>query len=200
MSDVAGADAVGPQEVLDFWFGAPGSAEHGTQRKAWFVKDAVFDRQVAERFGATIERALRGELDAWAATHEGALARIVVLDQLTRNAFRGDRRAFAGDAQALAGASALVGSRQDEMLSPLQRAFAYLPFEHAEGMAMQDEAVRLFTRLVAVAPELQSMADYAHKHRAVIERFGRFPHRNAILGRRSTAEEQDFIDTPGTGF
>ena len=200
MSDVAGADAVGPQEVLDFWFGAPGSAEHGTQRKAWFVKDAVFDRQVAERFGATIERALRGELDAWAATPEGALARIVVLDQLTRNAFRRDRRAFAGDAQALAGASALVGSRQDEMLSPLQRAFAYLPFEHAEGMAMQDEAVRLFTRLVAVAPELQSMADYAHKHRAVIERFGRFPHRNAILGRRSTAEEQDFIDTPGTGF
>ena len=200
MSDAAGADAVGPQDVLDFWFGAPDSAERGTQRKAWFVKDAACDKHIAERFGATIERALRGELDAWAATPEGALARIVVLDQLTRNAFRGDRRAFAGDAQALAGASALVGSRQDELLTPLQRAFAYLPFEHAEGMAMQDEAVRLFTRLVAVAPELQSMLDYAHKHRAVIERFGRFPHRNAILGRRSTAEEQDFIDTPGTAF
>jgi uncharacterized protein (DUF924 family) len=200
MSDAAAADPIGPQEVLDFWFGAPGSAEHGTQRKAWFVKDAAFDRQVAERFGATIERALRGELDAWAATPEGALARIVVLDQLTRNAFRGNRRAFAGDAQALAVASALVGSRQDEQLPPLQRAFAYLPFEHAEGMAMQDEAVRLFARLVTAAPELQSMLDYAHKHRAVIERFGRFPHRNAILGRRSTAEEQDFIDTPGTAF
>jgi len=200
MSDAAGADAVGPQDVLDFWFGAPGSAEHGSQRKAWFVKDAAFDREIAERFGATIERALRGELDTWATTAEGALARIVVLDQLTRNAFRGDRRAFAGDAQALTAASALVGSRQDELLSPLERAFAYLPFEHAEGMAMQDEAVRLFTRLVGVAPELQSMLDYAHRHREVIERFGRFPHRNALLGRRSTAEEQDFIDTPGTAF
>ena len=192
--------ATGPDAVLDFWFGAAGSAEHGTQRKAWFVKDAAFDRAIAERFGATIEQALRGELGAWAATPEGALARIVVLDQFTRNAFRGERRAFAGDAQALAGASALVGSRQDETLPPLMRAFAYLPFEHAEGMAMQDEAVRLFTRLVAVAPELRSMLDYAHKHRAVIERFGRFPHRNAILGRRSTAEELEYVGTPGTAF
>jgi uncharacterized protein (DUF924 family) len=80
------------------------------------------------------------------------------------------------------------------------RAFAYLPFEHAEGLAMQDEAVRLFTRLVTAAPELQSMLDYAHRHREVIERFGRFPHRNAILGRRSTAEEQAYVETPGTGF
>jgi uncharacterized protein (DUF924 family) len=196
----AGEAPIGPQDVLDFWFGAPGSAEHGTQRKAWFVKDAAFDRTIAERFGATIEQALRGELDAWAATPQGALARIVVLDQFTRNAFRGDRRAFAGDAQALAAASALVGARQDEELSPLMRAFAYLPFEHAEGMAMQDEAVRLFTRLVAAAPELESMLDYAYKHRAVIERFGRFPHRNAILGRRSTAEEEAYVRTPGTGF
>ena len=199
MSDAAEA-AIGPQDVLDFWFGAPGSAEFGTQRKLWFVKDAEFDRRIVERFGATIERALRGELDAWAATPTGALARILLLDQFTRNAFRGDPRAFAGDAQALAAASALVGSRQDESLPPLMRAFAYLPFEHAEGLAMQDEAIRLFTRLVATAPELASMLDYAHRHRAVIERFGRFPHRNAILGRQSTAEELAFISTPGTGF
>ena len=196
-----GADAaIGPREVLDFWFGAPGSAESGSARKVWFVRDAAFDRSIVERFGATIEQALRGELDDWAATPEGALARILVLDQFTRNAFRGDRRAFAGDAQALAAASALVGSRQDERLAPLQRAFVYLPFEHAEGLAMQDEAVRLFERLVAQAPELQTMLDYAHKHRAVIERFGRFPHRNAALGRHSTAEELAFIATPGTGF
>jgi len=195
-----GTSAIAPGDVLDFWFGAPGSAERGTQRKSWFVKDAAFDREISERFGATIEQALRGELDAWAATPEGALARIVVLDQFTRNAFRGEPRAFAGDAQALAAASAVVGARQDERLLPVMRAFAYLPFEHAEGLAMQDEAVRLFTRLVAAAPELQSMLDYAHKHRAVIERFGRFPHRNEILGRRSTAEELDFIRTPGTAF
>jgi uncharacterized protein (DUF924 family) len=200
VNDAAAAGAIGPQDVLDFWFGAPGSSEHGTQRKAWFVKSDAFDRAIAARFGATIEQALRGELAAWAATPEGALARIVVLDQFTRNAFRGDRRAFAGDAQALAAASALVGARQDEALPPLLRAFAYLPFEHAEGLAMQDEAVRLFTRLVADAPELQAMLDYAHKHRAVIERFGRFPHRNAILGRRSTAEELEYIATPGTAF
>jgi uncharacterized protein (DUF924 family) len=195
-----GAEAVGPQEVLDFWFGAPGSAEFDTQRKVWFTKDGEFDRCIAARFGATIERALRGELDAWTGSAEGALARILLLDQFTRNAFRGEARAFAGDAQALAAASALVGSRQDEQLAPVMRAFAYLPFEHAEGMAMQDEAVRLFTRLVAVAPEFSSSLDYAHRHRAVIERFGRFPHRNASLGRQSTAEELAWIATPGTAF
>jgi uncharacterized protein (DUF924 family) len=194
------AMAIGPQQVLDFWFGAPDSAEFGTQRKAWFVKDAEFDRRIVERFGPTIERALRGELDAWAQTPSGALARILLLDQFTRNAFRGDRRAFAGDAQALAAAIALVGSRQDESLPSVLRAFAYLPFEHAEGLAMQDEAIRLFTRLVARSPELASMLDYAHRHRLVIERFGRFPHRNTILGRRSTAEELAHIATPGTAF
>ena len=199
MSD-DGRTAIGPQDVLDFWFGAPGSAEAGQTRKEWFVKNAEFDRHIDARFGAIIERALRGELDDWAATPTGALARIVVLDQFTRNCFRGSRRAFAGDAQALAAASALVGSRQDESLTPLQRAFAYLPFEHAEGLAMQDEAVRLYERLVAQAPELKTMLDYAYKHREVIERFGRFPHRNAALGRLSTAEEQAFIATPGTGF
>jgi len=199
MSHIEGM-AVGPQQVLDFWFGAPESAEFGTQRKAWFVKDAEFDRRIVERFGPTIERALRGELDAWAQTPSGALARILLLDQFTRNAFRGDRRAFAGDAQALAAAIALVGSRQDESLPSVLRAFAYLPFEHAEGLAMQDEAIRLLTRLVATSPELASMLDYAHRHRLVIERFGRFPHRNTILGRRSTAEELAHIATPGTAF
>ena len=194
------AAAVGPQDVLDFWFGSPGSAEFGTQRKAWFVKDAGFDRLIVERFGPTIEQALRGELDAWSATPSGALARILLLDQFTRNAFRGDRRAFAGDPQALAAAIALVGSRQDESLPPVMRAFAYLPFEHAESLAMQDESLGLFTRLAATSPEHASALDYAHRHRAVIERFGRFPHRNALLGRESTAEERVHIATPGTAF
>jgi len=194
------ADLAEAQAVLDFWFGLAGSAEFGTQRKAWFTKDAAFDALIAQRFGASIEQGLRGELDAWAATATGALARILLLDQFTRNAFRGDRRAFAGDAQALAGASAMVGARLDEQLPPVLRAFVYVPFEHAEGMAMQDEAVRLFTRLASAAPELASMLDYAHRHRAVIERFGRFPHRNAALGRQSTAEETAFLAQPGSGF
>jgi uncharacterized protein (DUF924 family) len=189
-----------PQPVLDFWFGAEGSAEFGTQRKAWFKKDAAFDRAIADRFGATIEQALRGELDGWAATAPGALARILLLDQFTRNAFRGAKRAFAGDAQALSGASAMVGSRLDEQLPGFMRAFVYMPFEHAEGMAMQDEAVRLFARLEATAPELGHMLDYAHRHRAVIERFGRFPGRNASLGRQSTAEELAYLREPGSRF
>ena len=194
------ASATDPSAVLDFWFGAQDSAGFGRERAAWFKKDPAFDAEIARRFGTAIERALRGELDAWAATAQGSLARILLLDQFTRNAFRGDKRAFAGDAQALAGAQALVGARLDEQLPPFMRAFAYMPFEHAEGIAMQDEAVRLFTRLETAAPELVHMLDYAHRHRAAIERFGRFPGRNAVLGRQSTAEEIAYLAEPGSGF
>lgn len=187
--------------ILDFWFGAPGSAEHGLARKVWFDKDPAFDAEIRERFGAQIEQALRGELDDWAdGDAPTALARILLLDQFTRNAFRGHARSFAGDPRALAAASRMVGVRQDEELAPFMRAFVYLPFEHAEGMAMQDEAVRLCTRLVADAPDQQSSLDYAIRHRAIIERFGRFPHRNAVLGRQSTAEETLFLREPGSSF
>jgi uncharacterized protein (DUF924 family) len=197
MSDGAGGDA---DAVLDFWFGAPGSSELGSARKAWFSKDAAFDATIRERFGALVERALRGELEAWADAPPSALAQILLLDQFTRNAFRGTARAFAGDRRALAAATRMVGSRQDESLPPLMRGFVYLPFEHAENLAMQDEAVRLFDKLVGEAPEHADMLDYAHRHRAVIERFGRFPHRNESLGRQSTAEELAFIEQPGSGF
>ena len=186
--------------VLDFWFGAPGSSEFGSARKAWFMKDAAFDAAIRERFGALVERALRGELEAWGDEPRSSLAQILLLDQFTRNAFRGSARSFAGDARALAAASRMVGSRQDEALAPFMRAFVYLPFEHAEGLAMQDEAIRLFTKLANDAPEHADMLDYAHRHRAVIERFGRFPHRNEILGRQSTAEEIAFVKQPGSGF
>ncbi|MEO8312271.1 MAG: DUF924 family protein, partial [Caldimonas sp.] len=176
------------ESILDFWFDAPGSAEYGHARKAWFAKDLAFDGAIRERFGALIERALRSELEGWAVAPRPALAQVLLLDQFTRNAFRGTSRSFAGDARALAAASRMIGSHQDEMLPPLMRGFVYLPFEHAEGLAMQDEAIRLFGRLVAEAPERADLLEYAHRHRAVIERFGRFPHRNDILGRQSTAE------------
>jgi uncharacterized protein (DUF924 family) len=188
------------QAVLDFWFGAPDSLSFGSARREWFAKDDAFDALIRERFGAAIESALRGELEPWAEAAPSALAQILLLDQFTRNAFRGTARAFAGDARALAAASRMVGARQDESLAPFMRGFVYLPFEHAESLAMQDEAVRLFTRLAAESPEQAGMLDYAHRHRAVIERFGRFPHRNDILGRRSTAEEIAFIAQPGSGF
>ena len=193
----SGPDA---QAVLDFWFGAPGSPTFGSDRAEWFRKDAAFDATIRARFGALIERGLRGELEDWSNAPASALAQVIVLDQFTRNAYRDTPRAFAGDARALAAARAMVGARQDEALAPFQRAFVYLPFEHAEGVEMQNEAVRLFTRLVATAPDQASGLDYAQRHRAIIERFGRFPHRNRILGRQSTPEEEAFLLTPGSGF
>ncbi|HZV92998.1 MAG TPA: DUF924 family protein [Caldimonas sp.] len=186
--------------ILDFWFGAPGSDEYASLRKIWFAKDASFDRRIVETFSPLIEKALRGELDDWGTDELSALARILLLDQFTRNAFRGQARAFAGDAQALAAASAMVGAKLDERLPPFMRAFVYLPFEHAEGMAMQDESVRLFSRLAATSPELGSMLDFAKRHRDVIDTFGRFPHRNAALGRASTAAEVEYLSRPGSGF
>ena len=205
MSDTASID---PQAaaVLAFWFGEPGSGERDTFRKLWFEKSEATDRQIADGFGPLIERALRGELNEWSRRPESALAQLLLLDQFTRNVFRDTPRAFAGDARALAAASAMVGQRQDEALPALQRSFVYLPFEHAEGADAQDEAVRLFTRLAdaqastPLAADLRNMLDYAQRHRAVIQRFGRFPHRNAILGRPSTDEELAYLAQPGSGF
>jgi len=188
------------QAVLDFWFGAAGSPHSDTLRPMWFTKSDATDREIGFRFGALIEQALRGELAGWTAQPLGALARIIVLDQFTRNVFRGTPRAFAGDARALAAASDMVASGFDAALPPAQRAFVYLPFEHAEDLALQDAAVQHFSRLAEAAPELQGMLDYAQKHRAVIARFGRFPHRNAIIGRRSSAQELAFLKEPGSSF
>ncbi|MEP7056929.1 MAG: DUF924 family protein [Caldimonas sp.] len=200
MAPLDPADAAEAQRVLDFWFGAPGATMHGTTRPEWFRKDPQFDVSIAAHFGALIERGLRGELDGWAATPESALAQVIVLDQFTRNAFRDTPRAFAGDSRALAAAQAMVGARQDEALAPVRRAFVYLPFEHAEGLAMQQESLRLCKRLVDAVPEMASSLDYAQRHHAIIQRFGRFPHRNKILGRLSTTEEIGFLKTPGSGF
>ncbi len=128
------------------------------------------------------------------------LAEILLLDQFTRNIFRGQPRAFAGDARALALAQALVASGADQALTTIERWFAYLPFEHAESLPLQDESVRLFTALAAEDERLADALDYAQRHRDVIRRFGRFPHRNAVLGRPSTADERDYLAQPGAGF
>jgi len=188
------------QAVLDFWFGAEGSPESGKSRPEWFRKDPAFDDSIRQRLGAQVEAALAGGLRDWDSHAASALARILLLDQFTRNIFRDTPRAFAGDALALAAARAMVAARQDATLPPLQRSFIYLPFEHAEDLAAQDESVRLFAQLAAAAPELQQTLDYAHRHRDVIARFGRFPHRNKVLGRESTAEEIAFLQQPGSRF
>ena len=199
-ADAAVALPADAQAVLDFWFGPEGSPEHGSARPFWFDKNDATDREIAQRFAPLIERALRGELADWAARPRSALAQILLLDQFTRNTMRDTPRAFAGDARALRAASAMVGARQDEALPPQLRAFVYMPFEHAEGLAMQDEAVRLFSRLAAEAPGMASMLDYALKHREIVQRFGRFPHRNAILGRQSSAAETAFLGERGSRF
>ena len=188
------------QAVLDFWFGGADEPEHGQPRKQWFEKSDAFDAQIRERFGALIERALAGELAHWDRTPHGALALIVLLDQFTRNAFRGTARAFAGDALALAAARALVASGGDRALSGVQRQFVYLPFEHAEDLDAQHEALRLFAGLERDEPVVGDLVSWAQRHLDIIARFGRFPHRNAALGRTSTAEEIDFLKQPGSGF
>ena len=188
-----------PQDVLDFWFGAADSAEFGSIRTQWFRKDGAFDKLVAQQFGATVQAALAGELPGWAAGAAG-LARIIVLDQFTRNIFRDTARAFSGDALALKAAQAMLTRGDDAALLPVQRAFVYLPFEHAEDLAAQQRCVSLFSHLAEQHPTLQGMLDYAIRHHAVIQRFGRFPHRNAVLGRPSTAEELAFLKLPGSSF
>jgi uncharacterized protein (DUF924 family) len=182
-------------DVLDFWFA--GSA---APRAEWFRKDAGFDAQIAGRFGALVEEALSGGLAAGAGEPDAALAQVIVLDQFTRNIFRDTPRAFAGDALALAAAQAMVARGDDLALTPLRRLFAYLPFEHAEDRALQHESLRLFAALKAADPSLADFEDYAHRHAEVIERFGRFPHRNAVLARASTAEELQFLQQPGSRF
>lgn len=188
------------QQVLDFWFGAPDAPDFGRAREVWLRKDAAFDRRIAERYGALIEAALAGDLAHWQGEAASALAQIVVLDQFTRNVFRNQPRAFSGDAAALAAARAMLAAGQHGDLLPVQRAFVYLPFEHAEDIAAQDRSVQLFGDLAAAAPQLGDMLDYAHRHREVIRRFGRFPHRNALLGRASSAAELAFLEQPGSRF
>lgn len=188
------------QAVLDFWFGAPGAPEHGQLRPEWFRKDSGFDAVITQRFGARVEAALAGRLADWATSADAALARILVLDQFTRNMFRDTAGAFSGDALALAGARAMVAAGQDTTLRPEQRVFVYLPFEHSESLALQEQSVGLYQALAAQAPALANYLDYARRHHAVVARFGRFPHRNELLGRASTAEEAAFLKEPGSRF
>ncbi len=195
-------DCATPAQVLDFWFGAPGSPEHGQRRPEWFRKSDAFDEEIRSRFGATLESALAGGLEPWvaeAAPLDHRVAYVIVLDQFTRNVFRNTPRMVAGDARALAAAVALLESRRDRELAPLERWFCYLPFEHAEDLTMQNRALALFASL-ACEPGMQDVFEWARKHQVIIERFGRFPHRNALLGRESTAEELAFLEGPDSSF
>lgn len=185
------------QEVLDFWF-----ADETAVR--WFVRDDELDQAVRERFADTLDAAAAGTLEHWAATPRGWLALLIVLDQFSRNIYRDDARAFAQDAKAQALTLEGLQRRDDEALAPLERLFAYLPLEHAEDLALQWRAVTLFRALaLQAAPSARGQyevyLDYARRHCEIVTRYGRFPHRNALLDRPSTPDELAYL-AEGGGF
>ncbi len=187
------------QAVLDFWFLPAGHPDHGTYREAWFKKDAAFDDEIRARFSDDLATAVQGAYDHLTATPPFALAAVIILDQFSRNLFRGQGRAFAGDVRAHAIADAAIRAGFDQALLPVQRVFLYLPFEHSETLADQARCMALYGSLPA--GELRdNCLDYGRQHQVIIERFGRFPHRNAALGRSSTPEEEAFLKEPGSSF
>jgi uncharacterized protein (DUF924 family) len=177
-----------PDTILHFWFDELTEKQH-------FAKDAALDALMVQRFGALLERAAQCELFGWRATPAGRLAEIIVLDQFSRNVWRNAPRAFAQDALALCLAQELVMRGDDAALPVAQRRFAYMPYMHSESLAVHQEALRLFA-----LPGLEDNLRFERQHLAILERFGRYPHRNAILGRASTAQELVFLQEPGSGF
>src|SRR2546425_82786 len=196
-----------PGQVLSFWFanalGSPEAAKD--QGRLWFEQSDTFDEEIRRRFGDLPERAARGEFETWRSAPRSTLALVLLLDQFPRNLFRDSPRAFEFDAKAAAVASGAIAAGFDEKLRPLEAVFLYLPFEHAEDLELQNRSVELFLKLCLRAPELlksqfEEFADYAHRHREVIRRFGRFPHRNALLGREPTSEESAYLGLGGEVF
>ena len=177
-----------PQSILHFWFEELTAKQH-------FVKDATLDETIRARFGDTLEAAAQRELFGLRATAAGRLAEIIVLDQFSRNVYRDTPRAFAQDALALVLAQELVACRLDSSLPAAQRVFAYMPYMHSESALVHTQAVALFTQL-----GIPDNLNYELRHKAIIDRFGRYPHRNAILGRASSAEELAFLAEPGSSF
>jgi len=172
--------------VLEFWF------RGGESRKEWFLKDPLFDADIRTRFLPLWEEARAGRLEAWRESIRDCLAYLVVCDQFPRNMFRGEARAFATDVRALAAAKAAVARDWHRELLPVEQLFVYLPFEHSENLADQERSLELFSG--------HGNYEWAVKHWEIVRRFGRFPHRNAALGRDSTAEEIEFLKQPGSAF
>ncbi len=202
------------QDVLNFWFGKPNEPRYGHYRKVWFVKDAAFDQQIRERFLTDVEKAASGQYDSWQVEAPevegrkvegfGSIALLLLLDQFPRNLYRGSAQSFATDHKALKIAQHLVSTGADHSLPPAHRFFGYIPFEHSERLSDQNQCVELMGQLIKEFPDLDNGLkgglDYAIRHRDAIEQFGRFPHRNEILGRQSTPEEIEFLKQPGSRF
>lgn len=196
-----------PTEVLRFWFGEASAAAEvaAAQSVLWWGKTAVQDQDIAQRFSALRAAAVAGKLTDWEAFPQGRLALILLIDQFSRNMFRDDPRAFADDALAHRWCVEGLSLRHDEVLRPIERVFFYLPLEHSESVADQHRCVVLMEALAAEVPQAErelfgNYVNFARAHARIIERFGRFPHRNAVLGRVSTDEEASFLTQPGSSF
>lgn len=195
MTQTASPRIATPDQILRFWFDE-------LTPKQWFAKDAELDRLITERFGDTLAAGARCELWQWRESAEGRrcdaegrLAEILVLDQFSRNVHRDTPAAFAQDPLALVLAQETIAAGLDAELPVERRIFVYMPFMHSESLAIHDQATRLFDQ-----PGMEQQVDFERRHRVIIERFGRYPHRNAILGRDSTAEEVEFLSQPGSSF
>lgn len=187
------------QDVLDFWFGQETDPEYGTVRSQWFTKNPDFDDQMRSLFLPHYQQAASGKLEIWQDQPHSCLALIILLDQFPRNAFRETPQAFATDPLALAATNFALDRRFDQDLLPVQRWFIYLPLEHDENLANQERSVQLFLALKD-DPHSGDTYNYALRHRDIIAKFGRFPHRNAILGRQSIPAEIEFLQQPGSSF
>lgn len=176
------------KDVLKFWFEelTPGD---------WFAGGDDLDRLIKQRFGPLLHQAVQGELYEWRETTQGRLAEIIVLDQFSRNIYRDSAKAFSADPLALVLAQEAIAQGVDQSLSAVQRSFLYMPFMHSESLKIHEKAVQLFK-----ANGLEGNIDFENKHKVIIERFGRYPHRNDILNRASTAEEIEFLTQPGSRF
>lgn len=176
-------------EITDFWFSEP-------VRRKWWAKDEAFDEEVRQRFAAVHALAKAEQLSGWRSCAEGRLAEIIVLDQFSRNLFRTSSQAFAQDELARRLTREAIACAADLALTPTQRSFLYMPLMHSEALADHEESMHLY----ATHPDLASNLEFAGKHKAIIDRFGRYPHRNALLGRESTPEELQFLQQPGSSF
>lgn len=186
-------------DVYEFWFGAPGSDTHGEVRDFWFGGGPEVDTEIIKRFSQTYEDAISGRLESWAVEPRGAVSLIIVLDQFPRNMFRGDARSFASDGLALANAKKLIDGPAHASLITVEKVFAYLPFEHSENIVDQNRSVTLF-RSIDAHEDKEEWIDFAIQHRDIVQRFGRFPHRNPFMGRQSTPEEEAWLEESDQRF
>ena len=192
-----------PDDVIEFWFGSAayeGAAPPEVQSR-WWKKDAAFDAEIATRFGETHTDAVRGALNDWFGTARGRLALVIVIDQFSRQMFRGDRKSWAWDRRALEIAMMSIKDGMDRELTPQQRVFLYMPLMHSEDRTAHELSIEVFSRLAEEAPAIAANnVNYAQMHKDIVDRFGRYPHRNSILGRESTPEELEFLTQPGSSF